>query len=152
MDIKIVKGEIKYLDACYDALINSEIGEAYFKSFDSKNMLASAINKGEIDVSLGFNNECTGFIWYNYDGAFGTHGFLHIIAVKEKFRNQGIGRKLIKNCEDIIFKDDNKIFLMVAEFNGKAKALYERIGYVQVGLLPDFYRAEINECLMMKRK
>jgi ribosomal protein S18 acetylase RimI-like enzyme len=131
-------------------LINSEIGETYFKYFDAKRMLATAINKKEIDISLDINDECTGFIWYNSDGAFGMHGYLHIIAIKEKHRNQGIGSELIKHCENSISEEDDKLLLLVAEFNRKAKMLYERMGYKQVGLLPDFYKEGIDECLMMK--
>lgn len=41
---------------------------------------------------------------------------------------------------------------MVGDFNIDAKRLYERMGYVVVGELPNFYVEGINEYLMMKTK
>lgn len=150
MEINIEKGEMKYLEDCYDALINSEIGKTYFMSFDSKSMLAEGIKNGGLYVVLDSNNECIGFVWYEAEGTFGMHAFLHIIAIKEKFRNKGIGTKVLLYFEEKAFSDDNWIFLMVAEFNTKARKLYDKLGYKQVGILPDFYRPGVNECLMMK--
>lgn len=152
MNINIKKGEMKYLEDCYEALINSEIGKTYFMSFDSKNMLAKGIKNGNIFAVLDSKDECMGFVWYEEEGTFGVHAFLHIIAIKEKYRSKGIGTKVLLHFEEKAFIDDDQIFLMVAEFNTKARKLYDKLGYKQVGILADFYRPCVNECLMMKHK
>ncbi|GFP76102.1 GNAT family N-acetyltransferase [Clostridium fungisolvens] len=152
MDVEIKKGDVNHLEDCYDALINSEIGEAYFKSFDARKILLGGLNNKEIDVATDINGKCLGFIWYERYGAFGIHTYLHIIAVKQELRGKGIGKKLIEQFEENTFKKDSMIFLMVADFNKEAKKLYESIGYEQVGIIPSFYRKGINEHLMMKTK
>lgn len=152
MEIKIVKGESKYLEDCYEALIKSEIGRAYFLSFDSRKMLMSALESGEVDAALDEDGKCLGFIWYQRHGAFGAHTYLHIIAVKDEYRGRGIGKKMIAEFEENTFKLDNMIFLMVADFNTEARKLYESLGYSLVGIIPKFYRNGIDEYLMMKAK
>ena len=98
------------------------------------------------------NNSCIGFLWFVKNGAFYSFPYLHIIAVKEECRNHGIGKKLLNFFEDICFKDKDRLFLVVADFNPNAKRLYESIGYVEVGYLPNLYRQGINEHLMMKSR
>lgn len=150
MKITIEKGEKKYLENCYEILINSEIGKTYFMDFDSKSMLAYGIASGDINVVLDNREECIGFVWYEARGTFGMHPFLHIIAIGEEYRNNGIGTEVILSFEEKAFVESDKIFLMVAEFNSKARRLYEKLGYKQVGVLPSFYKPNVNECLMMK--
>ena len=70
--------------------------------------------------------------------------------MKQKYRSQGVGKKLLEFFEDTCFQEDSKLFLVVADFNLKAKKLYEEIGYKHVGTMPDLYREGITEYLMMK--
>lgn len=62
----------------------------------------------------------------------------------------GIGRKLLEFFEDTSVKFSNKLFLVVADFNPKAKELYLRMGYKEIGIIPGLYKKGVNECLMMK--
>lgn len=152
MDISIVKGKPAHLEDCYEALIKSGIGKAYFLDFDARKILSEGLRNGEINVALDRDNRCIGFIWYQNDGAFGMHTYLHIIAVKEEYRGKGIGKKLIANFEESTFKDDDMIFLLAADFNEKARKLYESIGYRNVGIIPGFYKKGISEYLMCKSR
>lgn len=152
MNISIIKGESEHLEDCYEALMKSKIGEEYFSNFDARKILIEGIKDKEMDVALDEDKNCIGFIWYERRGAFGMHTYLHIIAVKEEFRDKGIGKKLIAQFEEKTFKDDNMIFLMAAAFNAEARKLYESIGYKQVGIIPSFYKKGVNEYLMMKTK
>ncbi|WP_243277882.1 GNAT family N-acetyltransferase [Clostridium yunnanense] len=99
MIINIIKGDEVYLEDCYEALIYSEIGEAYFKSFDAKKILLGGLKNKEIDVAIDTDGKCLGFIWYERYGAFGIHTYLHIIAIKQQLRGKGIGKKLIEQFE-----------------------------------------------------
>jgi len=67
-----------------------------------------------------------------------------------EFRNLGIGKKLLKHFEETNSKTSLKLFLVVAEFNPKAKRLYQSIGYKEVGIVPNLYKRGVTECLMMK--
>ena len=151
MDINIIKAENKHLPDCKVALQKSELGRVYFAEEDKAiKALSEGISKGEIFIAINKEGICLGFIWVILNGAFHSFPYLHIIAVKEEFRNLGIGRKLLKHFEETICKTSSKLFLVVAEFNPKAKQLYQSIGYKEVGIIPSLYKRGVTECLMMK--
>lgn len=151
MEVTIIKGSIDFINDCEDALINSELGIRYFSEKGSaRKALEEGFSKEEIYIALDINHNCKGFIWFALDGAFQSFPYLHIIAVRQESRNHGIGKKLLQFCEDICFKDNTKLFLVVADFNQGAKILYEKIGYIEVGTIPSLYREGITEHLMMK--
>jgi ribosomal protein S18 acetylase RimI-like enzyme len=153
MKMTIIKGSIEYINDCEDALVNSELGKRYFSQKGSaRKALQEGFAKGEIYIALDACESCKGFIWFILDGIFHSFPYLHIIAVKQESRNQGIGKKLLKFFEDNCFKDYSKLFLVVADFNPDAKILYEKIGYIQVGTIPSLYREGITEHLMMKSR
>lgn len=151
MDINIIKAEGKHLIDCKTALQNSQLGKIYFSEEDyTTQALDEGISKEEIFIAL--NKECTflGFIWIILNGAFHSFPYLHVIAVKEEFRNLGIGKKLLKYFEETTSKNSSKLFLVVADFNPKAKQLYQSIGYKEIGSIPNLYKRDVTECLMMK--
>lgn len=151
MQIKIIKGNLCHITDCEDALINSELGRKYFSLEGSaKRALENGFKNDEIYVAIDADNNCVGFVWFILNGAFHAFPYLHIISVKENYRNLGIGKKLLEFYEDISFKNRNKVFLVVADFNEDAKRLYERLGYKEVGIIPSLYREGITEHLMMK--
>ena len=151
MDINIVKCERKHIDDCKVALKNSELGRAYF-SDDNKieNAINEGISKEQIYVAINNESICVGFLWYILNGAFHSFPYLHIIAIKDEFRNIGIGKKLMDFFEQDISKGCSKVFLVVADFNPMAKHFYEKIGYKEVGVIPGLYKKGISEHLMMK--
>ena len=151
MEITIVKGSIDYINDCEEALINSELGKRYFSEKESgRKALEDGFNKGEIYVALDNHDSCKGFIWLIVNGMFHSFPYIHIISVKEEDRNQGVGKALLEFAEKSSFKDYSKLFLVVADFNPEAKRLYEKIGYSEIGYIPNLYREGITECLMMK--
>ena len=153
MDIKVVKGNISYINDCEDALVNSELGKRYFSAEGSaRKSINEGFRKGEIYVALDKDNNCKGFVWVILNGIFHSFPYIHIVAVKSEDRGQGIGKILLKSVEEIFYKDYSKLFLLVADFNPEAKRLYERIGYSVIGDIPNLYRNGITECLMMKVK
>lgn len=153
MEINIIKGSIEYINDCEDALVNSELGRRYFSEKGSaRKALQEGFAKGEIYIAIDAREGCKGFIWFILEGIFHSFPYLHIIAVKQESRNNGIGKKLLQFFEDICFKDYTKLFLVVGDFNPNAKILYEKVGYIEVGTIPSLYRAGINENLMMKSR
>lgn len=151
MDISIIKAENKHLVDCKIALQNSELGRVYFsKEYRIIEALSEGISKREIFVAINNEGNCVGFIWFILNGAFHSFPYLHIIAVKSEYRTLGIGRKLLQYFEKETCKNSSKVFLVVADFNPKAKQLYESVGYKEIGIIPSLYKKGINECLMMK--
>lgn len=152
MVIKIKKGSYEYFSDCVEALFYSDIGTTYFGNEEKcKNAIKEGIEQGTLYVAL-IDGVCAGFIWYLPKGVFHSFPYLHIISIKAAYRGKGIGKKMIQFIENITFADSNKIFLVVGDFNPDAKHLYERIGYHQVGELPNLYKKGVTEYLMMKEK
>lgn len=153
MGITVAKGNIGHLKDCEEALVNSELGRRYFSQIGSaKSSLEKGFANDEIYVALDDNSFCIGFIWVIINGAFHSFPYIHIIAVKNEYRGQGIGKILLHHVEDVYYRNYSKLFLVVADFNPEAKRLYENIGYTAIGDIPDLYRKGITECLMMKSK
>ncbi len=151
MEINIIRAKEKYREDCIQALSNSELSRVYFSNEEHRrNAIEEALTKGELYVAVNGVEEGLGFLWYIPNGAFHSFPYLHVIAVKEQYRSCGIGRKLLDFFEAMVAQTSNKAFLVVADFNPRAKQLYERIGYQEIGIIPDLYRPGVNECLMMK--
>ena len=151
MEIAILKGKLDYIDDCEEALVKSELGLRYFsKEGSARKALEEGFGKDQIYIAMDSNNNCMGFIWYILGGIFHSFPYLHIIAVKKESRNLGIGKKLLKFFEDICFREYTKVFLVVADFNPGSKMLYKKIGYIEVGSVPNLYREGITEYIMMK--
>lgn len=89
--------------------------------------------KGEIRIAATGDDPCNGFI-------------------KSGNRSAGIGSQLLYYVEELLRqRQAGKVFLTVAEFNGQAKRLYERLGYQEVGRIPGLFHAGHNEQLLMKK-
>ncbi len=93
-----------------------------------------------------------GFIWYVLKGAFNRSGYVMLIGVRADTRGQGVGQALMQAAEAAVFAEVNDLFLLVSDFNQAAQAFYQRLGYRQVGAIPDYVMLGITELLFHKRK
>ena len=153
MKITIARADESHLKDCKAALLNSELGRVYFPS--EENALASleeGLARDEVFVAVDEAGECLGFIWFIPRGAFHSFPYLHVIAVKDGHRGEGIGKELLAFFEQTVFADSARAFLVVADFNPDARRLYERLGWRQVGAIPGLYREGVTEYLMMKER
>jgi ribosomal protein S18 acetylase RimI-like enzyme len=150
--MEFIIGNETQLEACACCLSNCVLGERYF--YDKKHtveFLKDGFEKGEIYLCVN-NDTILGFMRIDPQGTFSKFPLLRVIAVNEKHRNQGIGKAMIEFYELMGFEESNKVFLLVSEFNTDAKRLYERLGYTEVGKIPDLYQKDIAEYFMMKKK
>lgn len=151
MNIKIEKGKLLYLSDCKEALLDSELGRKYFNEDSGEKAILEGLEQETLYVAI-IDNECASFAFYIPNGIFHSFPYFHLIAIKDKYRSKGIGKKLIYFLETLAFTNKDKVFFVVADFNPDAKRLYEKLGYKQVGEIPNLYRNGINEYLMMKEK
>jgi ribosomal protein S18 acetylase RimI-like enzyme len=153
LPIIIVKGTMKHLQGCTEALFDSEIGATYFSTAQSAEaFLQQGLAKGEIFVATDEQGACVGYIWFTLGGAFYRFPYLLNIAVKKELRGRGIGKKLLAIFEEQGFAKSSKVFLLVSDFNARAKRLYQAIGYKEVGVIPDLIKQGVAEHIMMKSK
>ena len=143
-EITFAKGNEQQLKDCRDALCRSTLGERYFSSPGSaENAILEGIRQENLYVAF-IGEECVGFTYIIPKGAFHSFPYLHIIAVKEEYRNKGIGKALLDYSENIAYEMADRIFLVVADYNPDAKRFYERNGYQQVGEIPNLYRPGVR--------
>ena len=149
-EITFSKANEQHLKDCRDALCRSTLGDRYFSSSGSaEEAILEGIRQENLYVAF-IGEECVGFTYIIPKGAFHSFPYLHIIAVKEEYRNKGIGKALLDYSENIVCEMADKLFLVVADYNLDAKRFYERNGYQQVGRIPNLYRPGITEYMMAK--
>ena len=152
MNTVIKEAEEKHVIPCVYILQNSELGTVYFSDYKkAADLLLHALAQRGLYVALKDNGDCLGFMYFMPKGVFGSYPYLHIIAVKEEYRNLGIGKQLIHYFEENSSgHSSTKYFLTVDDFNPQAKKLYESLGYQRIGELKDFYKNGITSYIMMK--
>ena len=76
--------------------------------------------------------------------------YIKTIAVQEDFRGKGIGSALIAFTESVFQNESRHLFICVSSFNKKARSLYERLGFHQVGEFKDYIVPGKSEILLYK--
>ena len=75
------------------------------------------------------------------------------IAVHPDYRRQGIGRDLVLALSDALKeKGIRGLMLEVRASNAPAIALYEQLGFRQVGMRPNYYRNPKENALILRKE
>ena len=75
------------------------------------------------------------------------------LAVQPEYRRKGIGEGLVVHLiERLAEKKVNSLTLEVRASNYAAIALYEKLGFVQVGRRPNYYSAPKEDALILKKE
>lgn len=96
------------------------------------------------------NREIIGYLGFWHKGAS-----FHItnIAITEKYRRKGYGRKLLKFIEKIAATPKiKKISLEVRSSNCIAQDMYKKYGYKVIRVLKNYYQEEKEDALVMEKK
>ena len=115
-EITFSKANEQHLKDCRDALCRSTLGDRYFSSSGSaEEAILEGIRQENLYVAF-IGEECVGFTYIIPKGAFHSFPYLHIIAVKEEYRNKGIGKALLDYSENIVCEmADRILFVGVTE-------------------------------------
>lgn len=101
------------------------------------------------DILVGYAIVLTEKSWRHWSKNRTAH--LMNLAVDPKFRNQGIGKLLIKRViSDIKRIDAEEIYLEVRVSNTKALAFYKELGFNRTGVIEKFYGDE--DAIVMAKK
>jgi ribosomal-protein-alanine N-acetyltransferase len=92
--------------------------------------------------------EIAGFVILQVCGTFS--GYIQTICISENYRGRGIGRTLLKFCEERILKFSPNVFICVSSFNKGAAKLYYDFGFKLVGELDNFVKTGFSELLLRK--
>ena len=75
------------------------------------------------------------------------------IAVDEGYRRQGIAQMLVESLVERLKKMDSRcLTLEVRISNTPAIALYEKLGFAQVGKRPNYYRNPKEDALILRKE
>lgn len=139
--------------ACAAIMADSPLWQRYGVTQDSAaRRLQIGFDDLETIAIAELDGAVAGFVWYVLDGAFHRSGYVMLIAVREGLRGSGIGQALMAHAEDAMYPLVRDIFLLVSDFNLGAQRFYRRLGYVQVGAIPDYILPGISELIFHKRR
>lgn len=75
------------------------------------------------------------------------------IAVTPQYRRQGVAQALVEALVAHLKERENiSLTLEVRVSNAPAIALYEKLGFVQVGRRPNYYRSPKEDALILKKQ
>lgn len=112
-------------------------------------MLASAANGSRL---LGATNEdlLLGWIWYERSGTFFHSGYIRILAVRQDHLGAGVGSALLRAAEEEILAQTSNVFLLVSEWNERARGFYRKHGYREAGTLDSYVHPGTAELICWK--
>ena len=94
-----------------------------------------------------------GLLGYAYGSAIPPEGELYRIAVGLDARRGGIGTLLLTSfLTEMKARGATSVYLEVRESNSPARALYERNGFSLVGIRKNYYRAPLENAVIMLKK
>jgi GNAT superfamily N-acetyltransferase len=106
---------------------------------------------GEFAVAHN-GGQVVGFIWFRLEGTFQHSGYVRWIGVAPHARGQRVGANLMAYAERKIFARGPNVFLMVSTFNTGAQKFYKRLGYTEIGAVPNYAIRGITERLFRKTR
>jgi len=141
------------IPVCAAMMAGSQLWQRYGVTHASATQrLHNGLNAHETIAVAEVDGNPAGFVWYVLDGAFHRSGYIMLIAVREDVRGSGIGQALMGFAEDRMFSLVKDVFLLVSDFNLAAQRFYQRLGYTQVGAIPDYILPGISELIYHKRR
>jgi ribosomal protein S18 acetylase RimI-like enzyme len=151
MKIRIQLADKNHVGDCLSCVKHSELWETYFQSNPTiENEIRKMIIGKQIYIAMNKANQCIGFMGVISNGCFRKFTYLSLIAVKREYRSNGIGKMLIRKFEEIGFEKANRVFLLVSDFNRKAQSFYKKLGYKKVGEIPDMFKKDVSENILVK--
>ena len=152
MQVTVTKAVPERIDECIRIFEDSALYSHYFTDGDRlPALLREGIDKGELFMAVDSKGEAVGAMWIDLKGFFGFFPYLALLGVRKDRRGMGVGHTLLEVFEGVA-KDlgYDKVSLLVGEFNPRAKALYQSMGYKKVGFLENAVRQGVNENIMVK--
>ena len=148
-EIKELRSAIE-LSICAALMVQSNPwNKLYFSERQCQDDLART--EMRVDGALGPDGAILGFLASMANG-IGLEPMIEYLCVDEKFRSQGIGSALIEYFEKVLFPTADNLYLFVSDINPNAIRLYVKLGYLQIGALPNYNLQMQTEFLHRKTR
>lgn len=76
--------------------------------------------------------------------------YLELLGIAPWARGQGLGAQMLGQIESIVFGRTNNLFACVSDFNASARHFYRKMGYQEIGPMPNFLIPGSAEMLLRK--
>lgn len=145
MDIRPIASAAEE-ERCAAMMAMSDPWITYGRTYDACLNTVRQTNQ-EVYVAME-HDEVRGFVMLMMQGAL--VGYIRVLCVDPDTRSKGLGTQLVAFAEERILRETPNVFLFVSEFNTRARALYERLGYEKVAEMRDYIQRGYAEVLMRK--
>ncbi len=137
--------------------------EEYKKIFDGSSLLRhygqnlydwieTALSDGEAFIAEDRLGEAVGFMWMQLDSMYAGQPYLALLGVRSDYRYHGVGQKLIQYfIDDYESKGFDHGLIAVNDFNPRARALYETMGFHKILQYPEALSSSNNVYLLMRK-
>ena len=151
--VSFIQPGMDRLEECKRVFENSALYDWYFKDTNFlEEWLKGALEEGKVVAAVTSDGVIAGLMICQMKGMFAELPYLALLGVRDSYRGQGIGSRLLDVYADICRQAGyDKCFMCVSHFNPRAKALYQRKGFKPLALIPDMMKAGIDEWVLMKR-
>ena len=154
MEVWIRPGDPARLSDYMDVMRDSALFDHYYAPDEMvlRDILADALARGALLTAENSSGEAVGLMQCEWKGMFGAWPYLALLGVKKRWRGMGVGHKLLDAFERISREmGARQIFICVSAFNPRARALYTSLGFRRIATVPELYRDDVTENVLMKR-
>jgi ribosomal protein S18 acetylase RimI-like enzyme len=105
-------------------------------------------------ILLDYQGQLAGFVCFGAIGVAPRRYDLYWIAVHPRWQQLGFGRKLLSETEHRIGDEQGEILFIETSSRPlyqPTHKFYEKSGYTQVAMIPDFYADQDHRLVYMKR-
>ena len=140
------------MPACVQVLLDNPLWEQYAVTATSaERMFQAALSSGAEILTAKRGGQLAGFVWYVTRGAWDRSGYIRLIGVSPRFQGQKCGESLMGAAEELLAQQVPDVFLLVTDSNLAAQRFYLRVGYRQVGAIPDYVKPGLTELIFHKK-
>lgn len=136
---------------CEEIFYDSAIYTRYFQGGRLRRSLEAGAKEHQLYLACDSSGRPVGAMKVSLRGFCGLYPYLSLIGVHANSRGQGVGRFLMEQLEQLARESGaSRVCLMVSDFNVDAQRFYTRLGYWQLGALPNAAKEGITELVMIK--
>lgn len=141
-----------HISACAALMASAPLWQRYgVTEASAQAVLRQSLSDGGHGFVAVERDAVAGFVLCYLRGAFVRSAYIRLIGVAASAQSQGVGAALMQAAEAEARQISPDMFLLVSDFNTAAQRFYRRLGYEQVGALPDYVLPSVSELIFRKR-